>query len=211
MSGRFLDTPASEKLRNMLRAHLHFIDRSGVVLSAEIQAACETAFKRVVLDFPHFDQALIADWAEEVAVSMDERGEAIQFPRRYAYMALRGKIRDWSRTGQGRAEPQGIGSDLEKVAGLSESLQDQAEREILFGQILPALSERDRAILVLLLNEQSTAAVAAFLNVNYLAAAKAMQRMKDRVSVVLNGKRHKAEDALGVGGLRLARGIGSES
>ena len=195
----------------MLRAHLHLIDSSGFVLSAEIQAACETAFRRVVLDFPHFDHALIADWAEEVAVAMDEREEAIQFPRRYAYVALRGKIRDWSRTGQGRAEPQGIGPDLEEVAGLSESFQDQAEREILFEQILPALSERDRAILVLLLNEQSTAAVAAFLNVNYLAAAKAMQRMKDRVSVVLNGKRHTAEDELGVGGVRLARGIGSES
>lgn len=78
----------------MYRAHLHLIDSGGVVLSADIQAACETAFNRVVRDFPDFDQALIADWAEEVAASMHESGESIQFPRRYAYMALRGKIRD---------------------------------------------------------------------------------------------------------------------
>ena len=78
-------------------------------------------------------------------------------------------------------------------------------------QILPELSERDRAILVLVLNEQSTSAVATFLGVNYMAAAKAMQRMKDRVSIVLNGRRHKAEDGPGVGEIRLTRGIGSES
>ena len=78
-------------------------------------------------------------------------------------------------------------------------------------QILPELSERDRAILVLLLNEQSTSAVATFLGVNYMAAAKAMQRMKDRVSVVLNGRRHKAGDGPGVGEIGLTRGIGSES
>ena len=64
---------------------------------------------------------------------------------------------------------------------------------------------------MLLQNEQSTEAVAAFLGVKYLAAAKAMQRLKDRVSVVLNGKRHKAEKGPGPGEIRLTRGIGSES
>lgn len=195
----------------MHRAHLYPINSDGGILNADIQAACETAFKRAVLDFPYFDQALIADWAEEVAVAMDKRGEAIQFPKRYAYMALRGKIRDWLRTGPGRVELKGIGPDLEEVSGLSESFTDQTERKVLFKQILPELSERDRAILVLLLNEQSTTVIAAFLNVNYAAAAKAMQRMKDRVSVVLNGRRHKAEVEPGIGELRLTRGIGSES
>ena len=195
----------------MQRAHLHLIDSSGVVLNAEIQVACEIAFKRVVFDFPQFDQAQIADWIEEVGSAMQGRGEAIQFPRRYAYMALRGRIRDWLRTGPGRAELKGIGPDLEQVAGSGESFTDQTEREILFGQILPELNERDRAILILLLNEQSTSAIASFLDVSYAAAAKAMQRMKDRVSVVLNGRRHKIEAQSAVNELRLVRGIGSES
>lgn len=192
MSGRFFDTRALEMLRNMHRAYLHLIDSGGDTLNARVQVACEIAFKRVVLDFPNFDQALIADWAEEVAVAMDERADLIQFPRRYAYMALRGKVRGWSRTGPGRAELIGIGPDLEEVAGVTESSADQTERELLFEQILPTLSERDRAILVLLQNEQSTTAIAAFFNMNYAAAAKAMQRVKDRVSVELNGNRHKA-------------------
>ena len=195
----------------MTRAHLHLIDSRGTPLSSIVQAACELAFKRVALDYPDFDQAQIANWAEEVAVAMDARGDVIQFPRRYAYMALRGKIRDWQRTGPGRAELHGIGPDLEEVAGLGESFGAQTERKVLFEQILPALSERDRAILVLLLNEQSTGMIATFLNTNYAAAAKAMQRVKDRVSVVVNGKRHKIESGPGAEGLQLSRGIGSES
>lgn len=90
-----------------------------------------------------------------------------------------------------RVGTEGIGQDLEEIAGVGESFANQTERKVLFEQILPAPSESDRPILILLLNEQSTAAIASFLYTNYAAAAKAMQRMKDRVSVVLNGKRHK--------------------
>jgi hypothetical protein len=118
MSGRFLDTPASEKLRIMLRAQLHLVDSRGEPLSTTIQAACELAFERVLLDYPNFDRAQIADWAEDVAGAMGQREGAIQFPRRYAYMALRGKVRDWSRTGPGRAELKGVGPDLEEIAGV---------------------------------------------------------------------------------------------
>jgi hypothetical protein len=211
MRGWGFDTPASENLRNMLRAHLHLIDSRGMPLSSIVQAACELAFKRVLLDYPNFDEAQIANWAEEVALAMNERGDAIQFPKRYAYMALKGKVRDWSRTGAGRAELKGIGPELEKVAGSSESSETQTEREVLFEQILPMLSERDRAILVLLLNEQSTPAVAAFLDTNYAAAAKAIQRVKDRISVVVNGKRHKPAMVPGAGKLCGTRGISSGS
>ena len=185
-------TPLHQEFkRTMLRAHLHLVDGKGVALNSAIQTACETAFQRVVLDYPHFDQAQIANWAEEVAVAMDERADAIEFPKRYAYIALRGKVRDWSRTGSGRAELKGIGRDLEEAAGLSDSFVDKTERKLLFEEILRVLNERDRAILVLLLNDQSTGAVASFLNTTYAAAAKAMQRVKDRVSVVLHGKRHR--------------------
>ena len=177
----------------MLRAHLHFVDGKGTPLSFTVQAACEVAYERAILDYPAFDQAQLADWAEEVARSMEVRGETIQFPRRYAYMALRGKVRDWLRTGPGRVELQGMGSDLEGLAGGSQSFREQTERKILFEQILPMLNKRDRAILVLVLNEESTTTIALFLNVTYAAAAKAMQRVKDRVSVAVDGKRHKAD------------------
>jgi hypothetical protein len=195
----------------MPRAHLHLIDSRGIPLSPTVQAACEVAFQRVVLDYPNFDQAQIADWAEEVGAAMEQRGSTIQFLRRYAYMALRGKVRDWSRTGPGRAELKGVGSDLEDVAGLCKSFTDETERKVLFEQILPSLNARDRAILVLLQNEESTASIAAFLNTNYAAAAKAMQRVKDRASVVVSGKRHKTDVMHEANRLCITRGTGSES
>ena len=196
--------------KNMQRAHLNLIDSSGDILSADIQAACEKAFKRVVLEFLNFDQALIADWAEEVAIAMQEHIETIRFPRQYAYRALKGKVRDWSRTGPGLVELKGIGPDLEDVAGESESFVKQADRKRLLEQVLPSLNARDRVILYLLLNDKSTTAIAAFLNVNYDAAAKAMQRMKDRVSVILEGTRHKVSTAPEPREFRKVRGTGSE-
>jgi RNA polymerase sigma factor (sigma-70 family) len=195
----------------MLRDHLHLVDGKGTPLSFTVQAACKIAYERAILDYPAFDQAQLADWAEEVALAMDARGEAIQFPRRYAYMALRGKVRDWLRTGPGRVELQGVGADLEVIAGVSQSFREQTERKILFEQILPTLNERDRAILVLVLNEQSTASIATVLNVTYAAAAKAMQRVKDRVSMAVDGKRHKSDLVPEAGELCSTRGTGSES
>ena len=199
-------TPRIRKIaENMLRAYLHFVDGKGTPLAPNVQEAVELAFKRVVLEFPNFDQAQISDWAEDVAADMQVRINSVQFPRRYAYMALKGRVRDWSRTGPGRAELKGLGSDLEEIAGHSKSHIDQTDREVLLRQVLPELNERDRAILILVCNGKSTVTIAALLNVNYMAAAKAMQRMKDRVSVVLNGKRQNASSGLKTGELYLAR------
>ena len=195
----------------MLRAYLHFVDDKGTPIAPNVQEAVEKAFRRVLLEFPDFDQAQISDWAEEVAIDMQERMEAVQFPRRYAYMALKGRVRDWSRTGPGRAELKGLSSDLEEVAGQSKSHIDQTERELLLTQVLPELNERDRAILILVCNGKSTAMIAALLKVNYMAAAKAMQRMKERTSVVLNDKRQTASSGLKTGQLYLTRGTGSGS
>ncbi len=195
----------------MLRAHLHLVDGKGTPLSFTVQTACEVAYERAILDCPALDQAQLANWAAEVALAMEVRGETIQFPRRYAYMALRGKVRDWLRKGPGRVELQGMGSDLEGVAGGSQSFREQTEKKILFEQIQPMLNERDRVILVLVLNEQTTTTIASFLNVTYAAAAKAMQRVKDRVSVAIDGNRHKADLVPEAGEFCSTRGTGSES
>ena len=105
----------------------------------------------------------------------------------------------------------GLGSYLEEIAGQSKSHIDQTERELLLRQVLPELNERDRAILILVCNGKSTDAIAALLKVNYMAAAKAMQRMKERTSVVLNGKRQTASSGPKTGQLYLTRGTGSGS
>jgi DNA-directed RNA polymerase specialized sigma24 family protein len=65
----------------------------------------------------------------------------------------------------------------------------QIERTVLFEQLSTRLSERDRIILVLLLQDvTSPADVAVALGVSYSAAAKAIQRVKDRISTMLVDK-----------------------
>jgi DNA-binding CsgD family transcriptional regulator len=194
----------------MIRARLHLVDSKGVPLGPTLQTACETAFLWVIRDNPQFDQAQIANWSEEIGAVMQARGELLKSPRRYAYAALRGKVRDWRRTGAGRAELMGMRPELEYIGGVTESSAAEVETKILFEQLSFSLKERDRAILVLLTRGESTAQIAAFLGMNYAAAAKAMQRVKDRISIVVDGNRHKKQPEL-EGNLAVRKGKVSES
>jgi DNA-directed RNA polymerase specialized sigma24 family protein len=136
------------------------------------------------------DPALIANWAEEVAHSMQGRAAALISPQRYAYSALKGKVRDWMKSGAGKEQVAGIGRDLERIGGLSGSFQGVIDRKILFEQLKATLSERDRYILVLLLEDKtSPATVANALGTSYPAAAKAIQRVKERIASSLTGAR----------------------
>jgi DNA-directed RNA polymerase specialized sigma24 family protein len=70
----------------------------------------------------------------------------------------------------------------------------QIERAVLFEQLSTKLSERDRHILVLLLQDMTSPAnVAAALGVSYSAAAKAIQRVKDRISTMLEDEPSERE------------------
>lgn len=174
----------------MNRAQLHLVDTAGSPVCAEIEAAVNRAFQWVSRDYPNIDSALLANWAEEIGRSMEDRAEAIQSPQRYAYAALKGKVRDWSKRGAAKEEVSGIGFDLERLGSLTVSFQGSSDRKILFEQLSNVLNERDRYILVLLLEDQtSPATVAAALGTTYQAAAKAIQRVKDRIANTMKASR----------------------
>jgi DNA-directed RNA polymerase specialized sigma24 family protein len=178
-----------EKVELMDRAPLNLVDSKGIPVDPVIQTAVQTAFRWVVRAYPRVDQAKLADWAEEVAAAMDVRGSVIASPKRYASAALNGKVRDWLRTSTAREVSYGIGPDLERIGGASKSFEDVLERKILLDELKKMLNERDQMILVLLLADKSTSDVAQALDTNYTNAAKAIQRMKDRISAKVNGTR----------------------
>lgn len=174
------------------RAQLHLVNAEGTAVSPEIREAIETAFGWVRRDFPTLDEARLADWAESLAASMEARGSGISSPKKFAYPALRGKVLDSLRKGSAREQSSGIGHDLERIGGRTGSFQGTIERKILFDQLKEALSERDRDILVLLLNEKTAQDVADELKTSSPAARKAIQRVKERIGALLgsdpNGK-----------------------
>jgi len=171
----------------MNSAQLHLVDTTGSPVSADIEVAVKRAFQWVSRDYPNVDSALISNWAEEVGRSMEERSDSIQSPQRYAYAALKGKVRDWSKRGAAKEEVSGIGFDMERLGSLSISFQGASDRKILFEQLSNVLNERDRYILVLLLEDQtSPATIARALGITYQAAAKAIQRVKDRIANTMN-------------------------
>lgn len=167
------------------RAQLHLVDDDGTIVSPAIREATEAAFRWVAKDYPNFDTAKLADLAEVVAVFMQSRGSAIESPERYAYAALKGKVRDWLRTGSAQEQSSGIRRDMERIGGVNGAFQGTVDRRILFDQLQVALSERDRAILVLLLHEKTTQEVAGELQTSHSAARKAIQRVKERIGAIL--------------------------
>src|ERR1700691_65330 len=167
---------------------LHLVDQRGQTLPVAIRLAAEAAHRWVRWEYPHLDEAVVAGWAEDVGQAMGARLDEIRSPYRYAYAALHGKVREWFRSNASKEILVGVGSDLELWAGIDRSAQRAIYRTVLFEQLKTKLSERDRHILVLLQQDiTSPASVAAALGINYAAAAKAMQRVKERIAAILVG------------------------
>jgi DNA-directed RNA polymerase specialized sigma24 family protein len=165
---------------------LHLVDQRGQTLPAAIRLPVETAHRWVRREYPRLDEAIVAGWAEDVGKAMATRLDDIRSPYRYAFAALRGKVREWFRSNASKEIPVGTGSELELWAGIDCSAQRVIYRAVLFDQLKTKLSERDRHILVLLQQDiTDPASVAAALGVSYAAAAKAIQRVKERIAAIL--------------------------
>ena len=181
---------------HMNRMTLHLVNANGTAVRAEIEIAVKRSFVWVIRAYPNVDSALIANWAEEVAMAMECRAGEITSPVRYAEAALKGRVHDWLRSATAKEQGAGISFDLERLAGTSESFETTVERHILFQQLKEVLSERDRMILFLLLEDKTSPRdVAAVLNTSYPAAAKAIQRVKERIAEAL--RRPKKNDGEG--------------
>ena len=167
---------------------LHLVDQRGQTLPVAIRLAVEAAHRWVRWEYPHLDEAVVAGWAEDVGKAMGARLDEIRSPYRYAFAALRGKVREWFRCNASKEVLVGIGGELELWAGIDGSTPRVIYRAVLFDQLKTKLSERDRHILVLLQQDiTSPASVAAALGVSYAAAAKAIQRVKERIAAILIG------------------------
>jgi hypothetical protein len=165
---------------------LHLVDRNGQDLAAATRDAVSDAYRWAVVEFPNLDQAAVAGWAEDLGKAMAAHPGHIEFPRRYATSALKGKILGWFRKHPGKEIAVGLGPELEQWLGLDPKAQLTMERTVLFEQLRTKLNERDRQILVLLLQDiTSPRDVAAALGIKYDAAAKAIQRVKERIAEIL--------------------------
>lgn len=173
----------------MDQALLHLVDRRGQTLPTSVRLAVESAHRWVRREYPHLDEAVVAGWAEDVGRVMGTRLNEIRFPHRYAYSALHGRIREWFRTCAAKEFTVGIGSELEEWAGVDRSTSRVIYQTILFEQLKTKLSDRDREILVLLQQDiTSPSSVAEALGISYTAAAKAIQRVKERIAAILLGR-----------------------
>ncbi len=165
---------------------LHLVDKKGDPVEREIHVAVAAAFKSCVQRFSRIDDAILAGFAEAVAASMNSRSSEIGTFRNYARVAMNGKVYEWLRSHPGKERGVERFDELERLAGaaVDRSFAD-AELEILFSQIRTHLTERERHILVLMKQELRPREISAALGITYDAAAKAMQRVRERVASLL--------------------------
>ena len=170
---------------------LHLVDGQGRTLSPITRAAAEAAYVWALREFPRIDPVLLAEWSEEVAKAIEARSEVVESPTRYAFAALHGKVRQWLRSKASQEVSVGIGAELEEWAGVDRNAQRMMDRAIFFDQIKTKLNDRDKHILVLLLQDiTSPASVAEALGVSYTAAAQAIHRVKERIAGTLSDSRN---------------------
>ena len=165
---------------------LHLVDEHGAPVPSQVRLAVESAYRWAVREYRHIDQAVLAGLAESVAVGMCRRLDQIGFPRRYAFAALTGKLQEWY-----RAHPVveiAVGpDDIDRFNGPRRMAASATEMNLLFSEIKARLSERDRQILVLLEQDLGPKEIAKAFDISYVAAAKAIQRARDRMAAILSG------------------------
>jgi hypothetical protein len=172
---------------------LHLVDDQGEPVETDVRIAVEAAFRHLMRRFPEIDEAVLAEFAETLALSMNLRRSKIVKPKPYAQTALSGELNDWIRTHKGFEIAIAETEDLERLAGgvpAGKGIDTDPESEIFFAQIRKHLTERDRQLLMLIEQDLDRPAdIAAALNISYEAAAKALQRVRERIAGIINGTR----------------------
>ncbi len=173
----------------MGHALLFLVDRQGQAIAPGLRAAAESAHQRAAHDYPNVDSSLLATWAEQIGVYMAEKEPLVTSPRRYASAALQSRIREHFRSSGSREVSVGTDQELDARAGPELQSARYIERQVLFRELRSQLNERDRQIFILLQQDvTSPQGIASSLGISYSAAAKAVQRLRERLQAILSSE-----------------------
>jgi DNA-directed RNA polymerase specialized sigma24 family protein len=177
---------------------LHLVDEHDQPVPPQVRLAVETAYRWALHEYQHFDRAVLAGMAESVALAMCRRLDRIEFPRRYAFTALTGKLQEWYRA-HPAVEIILDPDELDRVRGAKPGSVSSADLGVLFSEIKARLSERDRQILALLEQDLGPQEIAKVFEISYSAAGKAIQRARERMAAILStneNQRDEEDDAV---------------
>ena len=173
---------------------LHLVDQYGQPVPPQVRLAVEAAYRWAEREYERFDRAVLAEMAEALALAMCRHQDRIELPRRYAVAALAGKLQEWYRA-HPAVEIMLDPDDLEQVMQAEPVPTTSPDLNVLFAEMKAQLSERDRQVLVLLEQDLGPQEIAKAFEISYFAAAKAIQRARDRMAAILSETRNqKGED-----------------
>ena len=147
-------------------------------------------------------QGWLSRWLWQCAGAWSE----IEFPRRYAFTALTGKLQEWYRA-HPAIEILMDPAEVEHLTGDKPKSTSAADLNVLFSQIKSRLSERDRQILVLLEQDLGAQEIAKAFKISYSAAGKAIQRARERMAAILSATEDQQDEEGDAGSRPRAIGI----
>src|SRR5215475_4218212 len=107
---------------------LYLVDQDNQSVKPEVRIAVEAAFRWSVREYPNMDEADLAAMAEAVALRMSRRWEEIQWPRRYAFAALAGRIQEWFRAHPAKMVSFETEEELDREIGPDDRFVSAVER-----------------------------------------------------------------------------------
>jgi len=185
---------------------LHLVDEHDQPVPPQVRLAVETAYRWALDEYQHFDRAVLAGMAESVALAMCRRLDQIEFPRRYAFTALTGKLHEWYRA-HPAVEILMDPAEVEDLIGDKPKSTSVADLNVLFSQIKARLTERDRQILVLLEQDLGAQEISKAFKISYSAAGKAIQRARERMAAILSATQNQQDEEGDAGSRPRAIGI----
>ena len=172
---------------------LHLVDEHDQPVPPQVRLAVETAYRWALHEYQHFDRAVLAGMAESVGLAMCRRLDRIEFPRRYAFAALTGKLQEWYRA-HPAVEIIVDPDELDRVRGAKPGAVSSADLGVLFSEIKARLSERDQQILALLEQDLGPQEIAKVFEISYSAAGKAIQRARERMAAILSANENQRDE-----------------
>ena len=177
---------ASFKPQTMPLIPLHLVDESGQPVPDEVREAVERAYRYLTFEYKRLDPSLLANIAEATALTICRNADEIGSIKPYAFATAIGKVNDWLST-HDKEDPGKTSSALERAAGgVQDRSHSAVEYRLLFERMKAQLNARDQQILVLIAQGlDKPRPIAEALGLTYEAAKKAVQRVKERMKILL--------------------------
>lgn len=171
---------------------LFLTDACGGPVTENIANAVHVAYFKMLTEFPLLDSALIANWAEEVACTMQRKRTEIHHPRSFSIMCLRRKILCHYKLKKANCVFVGGQVSLEIKTGRRAGRATSPEYGVMLRGVRVGLNERENLVLSLLLQGYKNTEIVRHLNLRRAQTMCVISQTRTKIKLLVHAKKSVA-------------------